>query len=153
MISKDSGVYAIIIYIKDNINLTLAKNTHYFTPGYYIYLGSAKQYGGIKSRINRHLKKNKKLKWHIDYLTSNHLVKIKAVIYAKTKIFKECTFVKILKKNYFEIASKNFGSSDCKEKCGAHLLKPIKPINFKQIILIIKKAFKSKNLKPLIEIF
>jgi Uri superfamily endonuclease len=153
MISKDPGVYAIIIYIKDNINLTLAKNIHYFSPGYYVYLGSAKQYGGIKTRVNRHLKRNKKLKWHIDYLTSNPLVKIDAIIYAKTKIFKECTFVKILKKNYFEIASKNFGSSDCKEKCGAHLLKPIKSINFKQIILIIKKAFKSKNLKPLIEIF
>jgi Uri superfamily endonuclease len=153
MISKDPGVYAIIIYIKDNINLTLAKNTHYFTPGYYIYLGSAKQYGGIKSRINRHLKKNKKLKWHIDYLTSNHLVKIKAVIYAKTKIFKECTFVKILKENYFEIASKNFGSSDCKEKCGAHLLKPTKYMNLKQIIIAIKEVFENKKLKPLIIIF
>ncbi|MGB9617311.1 MAG: DUF123 domain-containing protein, partial [Desulfomonilaceae bacterium] len=78
MISKNPGVYAIIIYVKDNINVNLAKNIHLFTPGYYVYLGSAKQYGGIESRVNRHLKKNKKLRWHIDYLTSNSLVKIKA---------------------------------------------------------------------------
>lgn len=153
MISKNPGVYALIIYIKDNISITLAKNTHYFSPGYYVYLGSAKQYGGIKSRVNRHLKKNKKLRWHIDYLTSNSLVNIEAIIYAKTKIFKECTFIKILKKNYFEIASKNFGSSDCKENCGAHLLKPTKYKSLKQIIIAIKEAFENKKLKTSIVIF
>ncbi|MEM3407653.1 MAG: GIY-YIG nuclease family protein [Nitrososphaerota archaeon] len=153
MISKNPGIYALIIHIKNNINVTLAKNIHYFSPGYYVYLGSAKQYGGVNSRVNRHLKKNKKLRWHIDYLTTSNSVKIKAIVYTKTIHFKECAFIKILKKDCFEIASKGFGSSDCKEKCGAHLLKPIKYKNLKQIILAIEKVFKNKNLKSKIIIF
>lgn len=149
MIPKDPGIYALIIYIKDSMKVYLAKNIHYFPSGYYVYLGSAKQYGGINSRVNRHLKRNKKIRWHIDYLTINPLVRIEAIVYVKTKIFKECAFVKILKKNNFEIASKGFGSSDCKEECGAHLLKPIKNFSLKYIILIIKRAFRNKGLKDI----
>lgn len=40
--------------------------------GYYIYVGSAKR--NVFSRLARHFSKSKKLRWHIDYLTSNEHV-------------------------------------------------------------------------------
>jgi Uri superfamily endonuclease len=39
-----------------------------FRAGYYAYVGSAHGPGGLRSRINRHLIKEKKSVWHIDYL-------------------------------------------------------------------------------------
>lgn len=39
----------------------------YFEPGYYVYVGRTRR--GLKARIQRHLKKNKKTFRHIDYLT------------------------------------------------------------------------------------
>ena len=38
----------------------------YFKKGYYLYVGSAKR--GLEARIKRHLRKDKKIFWHIDYL-------------------------------------------------------------------------------------
>ncbi len=37
-----------------------------FRPGYYTYVGSGRK--GLAARIRRHRRKNKKLRWHIDYL-------------------------------------------------------------------------------------
>ena len=36
--------------------------------GYYLYVGSALGSGGIRSRVNHHLRISKKPRWHLDYL-------------------------------------------------------------------------------------
>ncbi len=40
----------------------------HFRKGYYCYVGSAKGPGGIEARIERHMRENKRIRWHIDYL-------------------------------------------------------------------------------------
>jgi Uri superfamily endonuclease len=40
-------------------------------PGFYIYIGSAFGPGGLKARLNHHLKPAAKPHWHIDYLRRN----------------------------------------------------------------------------------
>src|SRR5690554_4505526 len=40
--------------------------TFLFSKGIYVYIGSAKK--NMEARVNRHLKVNKKKKWHMDYL-------------------------------------------------------------------------------------
>lgn len=37
-------------------------------PGYYVYVGSAFGPGGVRARVARHLRKSKRIHWHIDYL-------------------------------------------------------------------------------------
>ncbi len=37
-----------------------------FRPGYYTYVGSGRK--NLAARIRRHRRKDKKLRWHIDYL-------------------------------------------------------------------------------------
>ncbi len=85
----------------------------YFPRGYYAYVGSAM--GGIISRINRHLKSDKKPHWHIDYLLEK--ASISEIILCETNDRVECTIAQALNGQFDSIPS--FGSSDC--KCRSHL--------------------------------
>ncbi len=85
----------------------------YFPRGYYAYVGSAM--GGFKSRLNRHLKSNKKPHWHIDYLLEK--ASISSIILCETNNRVECTIAQALSSQFDSIPG--FGSSDC--KCRSHL--------------------------------
>jgi Uri superfamily endonuclease len=49
--------------------------------GCYVYVGSAMGPGGFEKRVARHLRRIKKTRWHIDYLTSLNGVEVKSVLY------------------------------------------------------------------------
>ncbi len=83
-----------------------------FRPGLYVYVGSAKR--NFSSRIKRHLAKNKKKFWHIDYLLTKKNTIVEKIYFTKRK--NECQLARGLVK--FPCI-KNFGSSDC--KCSSHL--------------------------------
>ena len=90
-----------------------------------IYTGSA--YGrsslSLGGRIQRHLREDKKKRWHIDYLLSADNIKIQTIIAAHTTNKKECEINCRLRYGLrAEVAVRRFGSSDCKGKCGSHLL-------------------------------
>ena len=82
-----------------------------FKKGRYVYVGSAKGPGGIKARIKRHLSKNKRLWWHIDYFTVNPSVVIEAII-----IINKCGEKQVAQGLINKLPSyiKGFGSSDDK---------------------------------------
>ncbi len=87
--------------------------TFEFPAGEYIYTGSAKR--NMEARIQRHLSKSKKLKWHIDYLLANPNAQ---VVEIKRFSDSECS---INQKSEGEILIPRFGASDCKNRCGSHL--------------------------------
>ena len=78
-----------------------------FGKGYYFYVGS----GGI-ARISRHLRKEKKIKWHIDYLLRK--ARVIDVILSRHS---ECNTARLLDRHFACI--KGFGCSDC--HCKSHL--------------------------------
>ncbi len=85
-----------------------------FGKGFYVYVGSAKN---SRKRILRHFKRNKKLHWHIDYLTSNeNCSPLFAYVIEKDV---ESQLANYLSKYYFSI--KDFGASDTKD--GSHLFR------------------------------
>jgi len=87
-----------------------------FKEGDYIYIGSAK--GCLETRLQRHLRKEKKIFWHIDYLVENQKVKILQIWTMDKKV--ECQTAEVFYQNpTAEIIKKGFGSSDC--KCLTHL--------------------------------
>ena len=87
-----------------------------FKKGNYIYIGSAK--GCLESRLKRHLKKEKKIFWHIDYLLEGKKAKISQIWVIPKSI--ECETAGIFNKELTcKIVKKGFGSSDC--KCITHL--------------------------------
>jgi Uri superfamily endonuclease len=87
-----------------------------FKRGIYLYVGRAKN--GLQGRIKRHLRKEKKTFWHIDYLLQKAEVQ---EVWIKRDFFDECRTAleikEILKDSSFPL--KKFGASDC--RCQSHL--------------------------------
>jgi len=112
------GVYQLLIYLsKDTSIMVGKKGRSEFPKGYYIYTGSARN--GLEKRIERHLGKNKKRFWHIDYLLDYASIK-KVFLYTNGK-FDECGLnLETLKRPGAKIIMPKFGSSDC--LCPAHLI-------------------------------
>jgi Uri superfamily endonuclease len=119
-IENKPGTYALLLKNKLNRNIRVGKLGIYtFQPGYYFYLGSALGPGGLRGRLNRHIRRNKKKHWHIDYIRSS--MKLLEIWYAVQNKNSECLWaskLKLLAKNSKEIIK--FGSSDC--KCKSHLI-------------------------------
>jgi Uri superfamily endonuclease len=87
-----------------------------FKEGEYLYIGSAKSC--LERRLQRHLRKEKRIFWHIDYLLENQKVKIFQIWTIDKKV--ECQAAEVLCQNpAIKIIKKGFGSSDC--KCLTHL--------------------------------
>ncbi len=86
------------------------------TSGYYLYTGSA--LGGLSGRLEYHLKLEKRLHWHIDYLLRE--VTVAQIWYALGQLRLECTWNAIVRDLPGAISSiPGFGASDC--QCSSHL--------------------------------
>ena len=81
-----------------------------FRKGYYIYVGSAKR--GFSKRVKRHFSRNKKLHWHVDYLS----IEAQAIEAFRCRA-DEHTLAEFA--SGFMESIKGFGSSDC--RCHSHL--------------------------------
>ena len=87
------------------------------TPGWYVYAGSANGPGGLRARINRHLRKGKSRHWHID-----HLSEAAAEILNHFQVGgQECALLRDFQRRHdCDIPIPGFGSSDCRN-CASHL--------------------------------
>jgi Uri superfamily endonuclease len=112
------GIYQLLIYLPEDAWIVIGKKGKFkFPKGYYVYTGSARN--GLEKRVERHLKKNKKHFWHIDYLLD--FASIKKVFLFTDGKFDECALnLKTLEKPDAKIIMPKFGSSDC--NCPAHLV-------------------------------
>ena len=106
--------YILGIKLREGVKLSIGKlGLLEFKRGFYFYVGSAKK--NLLSRVGRHLKKDKKRFWHIDYFLSSDKVFIKNVWVSSKR---ECALSYSFFKRGFSYIE-NFGSSDC--KCQSHL--------------------------------
>jgi Uri superfamily endonuclease len=65
------GTYALILENKTFRKIQVGKLGNFsFSPGWYVYTGSAFGPGGLAARVGRHVKQEKKCRWHIDYLST-----------------------------------------------------------------------------------
>lgn len=109
------GSYCIIIKVNKASYLnvgTLGKVK--IESGFYVYVGSA--FNSLEARVKRHLSRDKKIYWHVDYLLAHDNVKIEDVIFTLDERRLECPISKRLE-NPGSI--KGFGCSDC--NCKSHL--------------------------------
>jgi len=111
----DSGLYIAVWYLPKTTLITIGKlGTFKFRKGFYFYIGSARR--NLTARIERHDKKKKPLRWHIDYLSTKARM-LGAIIISDLQQ-SECKLAKQLSR-MFELTVAGFGSSDC--RCGGHL--------------------------------
>jgi len=121
-----TGIYTLILFLSKEVTVTVGRlGKQRFPRGYYTYTGSAlgKGSSNLKHRIARHLKKEKRMFWHIDYLLADENVSVEAVIAAETNEKMECNTNQYMKKIMgAKVPVRGFGASDCRKKCGSHLL-------------------------------
>ncbi|MDO9547205.1 MAG: GIY-YIG nuclease family protein [Pelolinea sp.] len=69
VITGRKGNYILVMSLKEPTEQIIPKFGNVsLLPGHYYYCGSAHGNGGLKSRITRHLAKDSKRFWHIDYI-------------------------------------------------------------------------------------
>jgi Uri superfamily endonuclease len=86
--------------------------------GWYCYVGSAFGPGGLAARCGRHLRADKRLRWHIDYLRPH--LGLAAIWYAEDPRRREHDWARALAAWAFvSCAWPGFGASDC--RCVSHL--------------------------------
>lgn len=110
------ATYCLIIKLNKEIIIPVGKLGDLdFKKGFYVYVGSS--LNSIDARIKRHLKKEKKLFWHIDYLLNSPNASVKEVILERSPQKWECKIAKEIAANAIPLIK--FGCSDC--KCNSHL--------------------------------
>jgi Uri superfamily endonuclease len=141
VISDRKGNYILVMRLNKGIQITIPRfGVLELFPGDYFYCGSAHGSGGIKSRVLRHLNIHAKRFWHIDYL-KNHM-QILEIWYQVDPNNQECEFCQFLVgQNFSSIPIEGFGSSDCKKRCMAHLIKLPKNINLDRLYQELKIIF------------
>ncbi len=120
------GIYTLIIFLSGELSSNVGKlGLKKFRKGYYTYTGSAIGKGttNLKNRVSRHLRKEKRKHWHIDYLLDSKNARIITVVATQTNKKLECFMNHHLREEgKAEILVQGFGASDCKENCRSHLL-------------------------------
>jgi len=148
-----TGIYTLLLFLPKQVTLTIGKlGKQRFPIGYYTYTGSAlgKGASSLKHRIARHLKKEKRRFWHIDYLLADENVSIEAVIVAETNENMECKTNQYIKTMMgAEVPVKGFGASDCRKNCESHLLFFPDIIEDDILVRKIVKCYKDLGLTPL----
>jgi len=104
----------LLIELASNKDILIGKLGYIFFPkAFYAYVGSAMN--GLEARVARHLRREKKLHWHIDYLLNQS--EIIDIILCPGEQRVECLLAQALAKD-FEFTP-GFGCSDC--HCNSHL--------------------------------
>ncbi|MBN2095658.1 MAG: GIY-YIG nuclease family protein [Candidatus Aenigmarchaeota archaeon] len=110
------GAYVIVLEVEKDCSLAVgALGELHFRKGIYLYVGSAMN--NLEKRTRRHLRKEKTLRWHIDYLTVSPFVNVRAVYFRESSRKEECEIAGLVAKHGTPVMG--FGCSDC--RCHSHL--------------------------------
>jgi len=115
----DKGVYCLVFRNPACTARVGALGEIAFRKGWHVYVGSALGSGGL-ARLERHIvlsrEKDKKPKWHVDYLSTDNRFTLRHTVHAVTGERLECRLADAIG----EPGIPGFGSSDC--DCPSHLL-------------------------------
>lgn len=111
----DSGVYIAVFRVERRLRIRVGHlGGCTFKAGIYLYVGSAQR--GLRARLARHARRDKPLRWHVDFLSAKTSM-LGAAVFPGPKS-RECELADWLR-GRFATAMPGFGSSDC--RCPGHL--------------------------------
>lgn len=111
------GSYALVIRLERDERLAVGRlGTFDFPAGCYLYCGSA--LNGLAGRVRRHLRRDKKRHWHVDYLTA--AAGVCQVWWCGDGERRECGWALAALAGGATAPAPGFGASDC--RCPTHLL-------------------------------
>lgn len=129
------GVYTLLLFLKEDMDV----GRWSLKKGPYCYTGSG--LSNLLARVERHFRKEKRIKWHIDLLTTHKDVKVLGAVLAESLERMECKVNKELER--FGTPVEGFGNTDCKGGCRGHL---VRGPELKEVLSVYRKL----GLKPLI---
>jgi Uri superfamily endonuclease len=112
------GTYVLWVRLTARVTVQVGKlGTMSLPRGMYAYVGSARGPGGLRARLQRHLRTDKPIHWHIDAVTA--LVPVTAIWFEPSPDRLECRWARTLAA-LPDVAAPlpGFGSSDC--RCRSH---------------------------------
>ena len=121
--SADGGAYRLFIELPVTVEVRVgALGSQQFTPGIYVYVGSARR--GLSARLARHRRlaeeKAGRRHWHIDALLlhpGSRLIRADALPGRE-----ECRLSRALaRRRLSSVPVPGFGATDCRAGCAAHL--------------------------------
>lgn len=115
---RDMGSYVLALGVKKPCRIRAGRlPEREFREGVYLYIGRAKK--NLRGRLARHLRTEKKLFWHIDYLLRYARIER---IWCRLDSLDECRLVSEIVEACEDACSpiRGFGASDC--RCPSHLL-------------------------------
>ena len=119
------GTYTIVIRCRQSVDLSFGNlGRAKIRPGLYVYSGSALGRGAVslEGRIRRHLRRRKKIRWHVDYVTSSRRCMVKAAIYLESTRRLECDVSRMIGERLgAHPLLPHIGASDC--SCSGHLMR------------------------------
>ena len=123
VVTTDEGLYLVLLEAAAPVEVTVGKlGTFDFPAGRYVYVGSARR--GLRARAGRHLRREKPLRWHIDYLTTHPGVRAigAALVAAPPRRLTECRLGQGVRRALgARPVVPRFGAGDCRSGCAAHL--------------------------------
>jgi sugar fermentation stimulation protein A len=113
----DSGLHQLVVRLGETRDIGVGRHGRFsFPAGYYVYTGSARR--GLRARIARHMRRKKRMNWHIDCLL--RYGRILGVKRYGNNDQSECGLSrKVAKLPGSRMVAPGFGSSDC--RCSTHL--------------------------------
>ena len=110
-----AGIYIAIFRLDSPRTIPVGRlGKVHFPAGVYYYVGSAQR--GLHARIDRHGRREKALRWHVDYLSTR--APMLGAILIPGRRQDECRLARRMAE-IFALAAPGFGSSDC--TCRGHL--------------------------------
>ena len=68
-VSRAGGLYALVCVLPRAVTISVGRLGEVaFPAGWYVYVGSARGPGGLAARVGRHLRRTKRVRWHVDSL-------------------------------------------------------------------------------------
>ena len=111
----ESGLYIAVFRLGRPLRVCVGQlGAFLFQPGVYFYVGSAQR--NLPARLARHARREKPLRWHIDYLSTR--ARMLGAIVVPGRRERECELAAELA-GLFDAPVPGFGASDC--RCPTHL--------------------------------
>ncbi len=107
--------YILIIQKRTSSEIALKTRTIFMEKGLYLYVGSAKR--NMEQRLARHMRKEKKHFWHIDYVTAGKDVSLAGILLSSGD---ECETLQRVSALGL-LFGRKLGSSDC--GCRSHFVR------------------------------
>ncbi|MBK1669368.1 hypothetical protein CKO28_15120 [Rhodovibrio sodomensis] len=114
-----SGAYLLWLPLGRPLDLSAPKPGARLAAGVYLYVGSANGPGGLRARVARHLRADKRPRWHVDQVTLAAGTTARALAWPGGS---ECAWREAVQGAGASVPVPRFGASDCRA-CPAHLLR------------------------------